>query len=298
MSQSGLNASQKEDKESDTFGICFGLFKLLRRDGTLSKHESRDNPCSGSYSAPLNGPVKQLSTAGVSANKSSSANTTDGRPLPPVPPTKVDDFDRSVSHLELLHAHNTLVLLKNSLSLPHLLYIVRTSDYHCHPLLVKFDDMLRTGLSSILNVDFDDTQWLQAILSVKNGGIGFKSAINLAPSEFLTSAVLTQALQQAILPPFYILVADDIRIQVKAAWCARSLLPIPETIVQHIQRAWDAPIVNSVLSTITASAVTDIDHAILKAALAPKSGEWLHTPPIASLGLKFTDDKVRISVAL
>ena len=62
---------------------------------------------------------------------------------------KVDDLDRVVSHLKLLHAHDALVLLKNSLSMPRLLYILRTSECHCHPLLVKFDDTLRAGLSSI-----------------------------------------------------------------------------------------------------------------------------------------------------
>ena len=76
------------------------------------------------------------------------------------------------------------------------------------------------------------------------------------------------------------------------------LVPIRETIVQHIQRVWDEPTVNSVFSTIIFSAVADVDHARLKAASAPHSGDWLHTPPIASLGLKLTDDEVRISVAL
>ena len=42
--------------------------------------------------------------------------------------TKVDDLDRAVSRLKLLHAHDALVLLKNSLSMPRLLYILRTSD--------------------------------------------------------------------------------------------------------------------------------------------------------------------------
>ena len=68
--------------------------------------------------------------------------------------------------------------------------------------------------------------------------------------------------------------------------------------MQHIQRVWDAPIVNSVLRTIMASAVTDIDHVRLKAASASHSDDWLHKPPIASLGLKLTDDEVKISVAL
>ena len=63
--------------------------------------------------------------------------------------TKVDDLDRAVSRVKLLHAHDALVLLKSSLSMPHQLYVLRTSDCHCHPLLVKFDDTLGGGLSSL-----------------------------------------------------------------------------------------------------------------------------------------------------
>ena len=81
--------------------------------------------------------------------------------------TKVEDLDRAVSRLKLLNAHDALELLKNSLSMPRQLYIWRTSDFHCHPLLVKFDDTLSAGFSSILNVDFNDTQWIQATLPVK-----------------------------------------------------------------------------------------------------------------------------------
>ena len=131
-------------------------------------------------------------------------------------------------------AHDALVLLKNSLTMPRLLYILRTSDCHCHPLLVKFDDPLRAGLSSILNVNFDDTQWLQATLPVKNEGIGFRSATILAPSAFLASAASTLALQQDILSLSYRLVTDDTKIKMEAAWCTRSSSPISETTVQHI----------------------------------------------------------------
>ena len=101
--------------------------------------------------------------------------------------------------------------------MPRLLYILRTSNCHFHPLLVKYDDTLRAGLSSILNVDFDDTQWLQATLSVKNGGIGFGSVTMLAPSAFIASAASTLTLQQAILHPYYRLFADDTKIKVDAA---------------------------------------------------------------------------------
>ena len=89
---------------------------------------------------------------------------------------KVDDLDRAISRLKYLQAHDALVLLKNSLSMPRLLYTLRTSYCHDHPLLTRFDTILREGLSLILNVDFDDTQRLQASLPVRNGGIGLRTA--------------------------------------------------------------------------------------------------------------------------
>ena len=48
---------------------------------------------------------------------------------------KVDDLDRSICRLKYLQAHDALVLLKNSLSMPCLLYTLRTSDCHDHSLL-------------------------------------------------------------------------------------------------------------------------------------------------------------------
>ena len=89
---------------------------------------------------------------------------------------KVDDLDRAIIRLKYLQAHDALVLLKNSLSMPRLLYTLRTSDCHDHPLLTRFDTILREGLSLISNVDFDDTQRLQASLPVRNGGIGLRTA--------------------------------------------------------------------------------------------------------------------------
>ena len=68
--------------------------------------------------------------------------------------------------------------------------------------------------------------------------------------------------------------------------------------LQHIRRAWHAPIANSVLGTIFVSAVTDVDYARLKAALTLHSGNWIHTPQIASLKLNLTDDEIIISVAI
>jgi len=72
---------------------------------------------------------------------------------------KIDVLKR----LSLIHSHDALVLLKNSLSMPKLLYTLRTADCSDNTLLATFDNVLRSGLSSILNVDLSDIQWLQGV---------------------------------------------------------------------------------------------------------------------------------------
>ena len=73
---------------------------------------------------------------------------------------KVDDLTRAVDRLKLLHAHDAVIQLKNSINMPRLLYILRISDCHNHPLLRNFDNTLMSGLWSILNIELNDIQWL------------------------------------------------------------------------------------------------------------------------------------------
>jgi len=102
---------------------------------------------------------------------------------------KIDDLTRAVDRLKHLQAHDALVILK-----PKLLYLLRTSQCSDNP-----DDTLRTGLITILNVDINSDQWLQASLPVGDGGLGIRSAEMLAPSAYLASAASTLLLQQSIL---------------------------------------------------------------------------------------------------
>ena len=113
---------------------------------------------------------------------------------------KIEELNTVIKCLSLLYSRDALVPLKNSLAMPKLLYILRTADCSANPLLAKFDELLRTGLSSILNVDLNDDQWLQASLPVSEGGLGIRSAQMLASSAFLASAASTLQLQQSILP--------------------------------------------------------------------------------------------------
>ena len=129
---------------------------------------------------------------------------------------KVDDLQKAISRLKLLRAHDALVLLKNSISIPKLLYRLRTSNCYNHLHLLKFDAVLKTGLSSIFNVDFDETQWTQATIPVSDGGLGIRSANMLATSAFLASAASTYSLQQSILQSSHNPVIYQVQVSVEA----------------------------------------------------------------------------------
>ena len=153
------------------------------------------------------------------------------------------------------------------------------------------------GLSSILNVDFDDTQWLQATLPVKNEGIGFRSAMMLAPSAFLASAASTLALQEAILPSSYRLVADDTKIKMPRL--------VYKILVPH-SRYYSAAHPKSLVRTYRELS-PPYNHRLSCNRCWPRQTQssfgfslwWLASHASDYFpGLKLTDDEVRISVAL
>ena len=63
-----------------------------------------------------------------------------------------------MQRLSLLRAHDALSLLKNSLAMPKLLYLLRRADCSGNQLLDEFDNKLQTGLSEVLNVDLNGDQ--------------------------------------------------------------------------------------------------------------------------------------------
>jgi hypothetical protein len=211
--------------------------------------------------------------------------------------SKIDELSRAIERLSLLHSHDALVLLKNSLSMPKLLHLLRTTDCSDNPLLARFDETLRTGLSTILNVDLSDTQWLQASLPVRDGGLGIRSAQMLAPSAFLASAASTLTLQQSILPDNISSLEDESIAATEIRWAALSGSVKPANEEQHIQKAWDGLVTGKHQAQVFCSATSDVDKARLLAASTPHAGDWLHAPPITSVGLRLSDEAIRVAVS-
>ena len=91
--------------------------------------------------------------------------------------------------LNLLCSHDALTLLRHSFAIPRVLYTLRTAPCFLSSHLKSFDDILRSTLSSIVNIHLDsESSWLQASLPVKAGGIVIRKATQLATSAFLASA--------------------------------------------------------------------------------------------------------------
>jgi len=48
---------------------------------------------------------------------------------------------------------------------------------------------------------------------------------------------------------------------------------------------------------ILSRAPSDMDKARLLAAASPHSGDWLHAPPVTAVGLRLSDEVIRVAVA-
>jgi len=210
---------------------------------------------------------------------------------------KTQDLRRAVSRLILLQAQDAMTLLRYSLSIPKLLYTLRTSDCESCPELTCFDDTLREGLSGIMNVDLSGEQWQQASLPVRDGGLGIRSAVLLAPSAFLASAAGTTELQARILPPTIAVVPDRCVESCLKKWSSVSQSPVPIGVAAHSQKSWDSPCIQSVKKIQLERAEDQRDRARLLASRAAHSADWLFSLPITSVGLRLPNEAVVLKYA-
>ena len=102
-----------------------------------------------------------------------------------------------------------LTLLRNSISVPKLLYTLRSSNCSENPLLVTFDTLQRKCLTDVINIDLNEDQWTQATLSIWDEDLGIRSVAMLAPSAFLASATSTLQIQNDIQPARFHGVPDN-----------------------------------------------------------------------------------------
>ena len=66
-----------------------------------------------------------------------------------------------ISRLETLFAHDAFYLLRHCFAIPKLLYLLRTS--RVSGLLEKFDELIRTSLLTVTNINISSSAWAQSI---------------------------------------------------------------------------------------------------------------------------------------
>ena len=201
--------------------------------------------------------------------------------------------------LQLLSSHDALLLLRHSLSIPKVLYILHTTPCFLTDLFSTFDDHLRTLLSEILNVNLaNESAWTQASLPVKAGGLGISKATQLAPSAYLASAAGCSELIQLILPSKLRGLTDPYLATGVEVWRQGSSAdrPYPSQLTQ--QHAWDSVLVETDYESLLENAATSLEKARLLAVAHHDSGAWLNAFPISALGLRLDDSEVQIAISL
>jgi hypothetical protein len=207
-----------------------------------------------------------------------------------------DDLKLAADRLQLISAHDALVLLKTCLGGPKLQFILRASPCCDHPLLRQFDDLLHLALTKSCNIALNGDQWTQASLPVWSGGLGVRSVSMLASSAFLASAAGTLPLQTQILRNTQA-AAEDTSSSLRH-WLFISGMSGEDSLPVGSQRVLDTIVVNHTFQTLLESQATQYHRARLLAAKAVHSGDWLHAIPISSCGLRLNNEALRVAVGL
>jgi hypothetical protein len=163
--------------------------------------------------------------------------------------------------------------------------------------LLNFDSIVRSSLSSILNVELSSSAWNQATLPLRWGGIGVRSAHRLAPSAFLASAAGATALLSLLLPSRFLISLDAAVDQSFETWKKMGGDVSPAGTDSKIQRCWDEAVCSTAALELREGA-DEVSLARLLASCAFESGAWLKAIPCASLGLNLDDNAIRIAVGL
>ncbi|XP_055356452.1 uncharacterized protein LOC129601615, partial [Paramacrobiotus metropolitanus] len=154
--------------------------------------------------------------------------------------SRTELLKKFVHRLEKLPAHYSLFLLKNCLSIPKVLYGLRTSRCYEHPQFLKeYDDTLRLGVERLVNVKISELQWTQMSLPVRRGGLGTRRTETLAVCAYLASVYSVQP----IVSEFYQSTEECLTRAAMESWLQHTQCEIPADFIRKFQYAWDAPMI-------------------------------------------------------
>ena len=141
----------------------------------------------------------------------------------------------------------------------------------------------------ILNVAITESQWAQAALPIKMGGLGIHMVSSLAFPSFLPPSLSN--------PPFLRERTFPLMYDTKSCYhSGKHKQGSPSsTIFQHIHKTNG---INPCSRRWLNSLLDAYDQARLKAVSAPHAGDWLYALPITSCGIILDDEATRVAVGL
>ena len=211
---------------------------------------------------------------------------------------KVDKLKIIGERLQHLSSQDAFLILRNLMAILKVLYTLRTASCYLSDHLNTFDDALRSILSNVLNINLSNEQaWLQASLPAHAGGLGVRRAAQLAPSAYLASAASSSTLVHQIIPSSCNSTDPNLESAI-SSWNQGLSVPPPSSPNSTCQCAWDEPHVNTTHTMLLDLVQDQQARARLLAVSCAESGAWLNALPIAPLGLRLSDDVVRVAVGL
>ena len=138
---------------------------------------------------------------------------------------------------------------------------------------------------------------IQAVIPVRHGGLGIRSAVQLAPSAFLGSAAASSSPVHQVLPPQFSDTDLPSFQEALTLWTNSCNQSPPEGIAFYHQKSWDIPTIQAINDLLNPAA-DEPSKSRLLAAFAEESGIRLNALPLSSLGLRMDDSTFQIAISL
>ncbi|XP_061706329.1 uncharacterized protein LOC133517161 [Cydia pomonella] len=151
----------------------------------------------------------------------------------------ISKFKNYSNRLLEISPHYAISILKFCLFVPKLTYVIRCSPiWKFENIILPLDDLIKSTLESILNIQLCDHSWTQASLPIRHGGLGIRKNSSVSLPAFLSSVHSSANLIGKIvrgLPSNYEIAGLD---EAKKAWssaCPSKDFPTHP----NYQRSWD-----------------------------------------------------------
>ena len=210
-----------------------------------------------------------------------------------------DTIARLCRRVKSLDRHTGLFFLAHYVSAPRLTYLIRSAPlFKDQTSLQHIDELVRSTLSEVTNVDVSGAAWAQAALPLRHGGLGVRSVEMLALPCYIASLHAATQLIIEICPTMQESARPSLLLPAIEGLQNKTGSPkLPEGPDATRQKEWDDMVSVKIVAQLL-EGCNQVDRARLLAATKPHTAAWLQAIPVPSLGLHLGADTVRIAVAL